>query len=269
MANIHNSQASSKVTWKDIYLFLCIFSYMVCAYGILHFLSFFTDTFHGNWSNFSNAPIYLFMFGIGGSLGKFFWQRREIHASGSRGETIVANSLSDLLPDKYAVYRNVRVHEKMECDFVIVGENGVFLVECKNYNGTLVGDATDNLWTLEKTGQKGGEYSKEIRNPLKQVKRNIGILSQYFKMTDCPAWIEGYVCFPNPKTVSLVSSPLLGNTREIATQIVNYVPRHYLSPRKIEALKDSLEKCILNQPAMSQTEFDALRPGRNNTITKS
>lgn len=259
MANIHNSKASSGVTWKDIYLFLCIFSYMVCAYGILHFLSFATDFANGTWSNFSNIFIYIFMFGIGGNLGKFFWQRREIHASGNRGETLVASSLSDLLPDRYSVYRNVRVHEKMECDFVIVGENGVFLVECKNYNGTLVGDVDDNEWTLEKVGQKGGEYSKQIRNPIKQVKRNISILSKYFKMAGCQAWIEGYVCFPSTKTISLVSSPRIGDTRDIASLIVNYVPRQHLSPRKIELIKDSLEKCILEEPAMTKNEFEVCR----------
>ena len=147
----------------------------------------------------------------------------------------------------------------MECDFVIVGENGVFLVECKNYNGTLVGDADNNEWTLEKIGQKGGEYSKQIRNPIKQVKRNIGILSKYFKMAGCPAWIEGYVCFPSAKTISLVSSPIIGDTRDIASLIVNYVPRNYLSPRKIESIKDSLEKCVLEEPAMTKNEFEECR----------
>ncbi|WP_303839911.1 nuclease-related domain-containing protein [Selenomonas ruminantium] len=259
MANIHNSKVHLGITWKDIYLFLCIFSYMTSAYGFIHFLSFIVDMSNGIRPNFSDMLIYMFMFGIGGQLGKFFWQRREIYASGARGETMVVSSLSNMLPDRYSIYRNVRVHEKMECDFVIVGENGVFLVECKNYNGTLVGDMDDNEWTLEKVGQKGGEYSKKIRNPVKQLKRNVSILSRYFKMEGCSAWIEGYVCFPSTKTISLISSPMIGDTKYIASLIVNYVPKHHLSPRKIEAIKDSLEKCILEHPAMTKNEFEEHR----------
>ena len=193
MANIHNSKVPLGITWKDIYLFLCIFSYMTSAYGFIHFLSFIVDMSNGIRPNFSDMLIYMFMFGIGGQLGKFFWQRREIYASGTRGETMVVSSLSNMLPDRYSIYRNV------------------------------------------------------------------SILSRYFKMAGCSAWIEGYVCFPSTKTISLVSSPMIGDTKYIASLIVNYVPKHYLSPRKIEAIKDSLEKCILEHPAMTKNEFEEHR----------
>ena len=85
--------------------------------------------------------------------------------SGTKGEEETVHFLSTL-PDTYHIFTSVRVHEKMEADAVVVGQNGVFVVESKNYKGELVGTANDKKWTLNKIGRKGGEYSKSVPNRL-------------------------------------------------------------------------------------------------------
>ena len=82
-------------------------------------------------------------------------------ASGLEGEQAAAQVLCRL-PDSYSCYQNLRVFydgKESEMDMVVVGPTGVFIVEVKNQNGTIIGDWDQPYWTQEKIGQKGGQYS--------------------------------------------------------------------------------------------------------------
>ena len=46
-------------------------------------------------------------------------------------------------------------------------------------------------------GEEKKKYIKEIRNPIKQLKREIYLLKEYLKYYGVDLWIEGYVLFVN------------------------------------------------------------------------
>lgn len=99
---------------------------------------------------------------------------REINRSGSQGEHKVQRTLSCLQKpnSQYQVFHNIRLgpdaDHTNEYDTVVIGPNGIFHIETKNYGGerggTILVDSNDN-WLLHK---KSG-YSKIITNPQGQV----------------------------------------------------------------------------------------------------
>ena len=186
----------------------------------------------------------------------YFFSQCSRRCSGSWGEHEALSGLSKELPDQYHLFVNVSVHEKMESDMVVIGPNGVFIVEVKSFNGTLEGSVNDRNWVLHKVGRKGGRYTKTIKNPLRQLKRNIAILSQYLKLERCSAWIDGVVLFPNDNTewCDGVPDKCFEASRDVAQHIVSYEPRRPLSEHLIGKLIASLEKCQEGS-AMTLNEF--------------
>lgn len=100
--------------------------------------------------------------------------QQQIIKSGDRGEHKVQKILSSLDKPKsrYKVYHNIKLGPDLEhtneYDTVVIGPNGIFHIETKNYGGERGGiidiDSNDN-WILHK---KSG-YSKIITNPAGQV----------------------------------------------------------------------------------------------------
>ena len=120
--------------------------------------------------------------------------------AGNRGEAIIFNQLKWLINDRDRVLTNVEViydHKKSELDCVIINENGVFIIEVKNFRGQLYGREEDNLWQKCKVSRRGNFYEDTVRNPVGQVKRHIYLLSHYLKSYGINVWIEGYVIFVN------------------------------------------------------------------------
>ena len=99
--------------------------------------------------------------------------------AGRLGEVLVSDLINDVLNADDHLLTNVRIKadgKETELDNLIINSYGIFIVEVKNYNGTLYGDSDDYEWT-------------------KQVKRQIYILSQFLKQHGYHIWIEGYVFF--------------------------------------------------------------------------
>jgi hypothetical protein len=100
--------------------------------------------------------------------------KKEIMKSGDRGEYKVQAVLRALQKpnSRYQIYHNIKLgpdpEHTNEYDTVIVGPNGIFHIETKNYGGERGGiidiDSRQN-WILHK---KSG-YSKIIANPIGQV----------------------------------------------------------------------------------------------------
>ena len=91
---------------------------------------------------------------------------------------------------------NVKVSfegKNTELDNVIINNRGVFIIEIKNYNSILIGDEDDFEWIKNKYTEAGNFYQKSVKNPIKQIKRQVYILSGYLKAHGFDVWIEEYV----------------------------------------------------------------------------
>jgi len=87
--------------------------------------------------------------------------------SGIKGEQR-SSDIIETLPNGYEVFTSLHIQTKQgnraEYDQIIVGDNGLFVIEVKNHNGNIVGNEEDSTWTQHKVGRKGGEYLKEMKS---------------------------------------------------------------------------------------------------------
>ena len=119
---------------------------------------------------------------IGTSLsdrGSQEYERPEARA-GREGEYIATNIIRKVLRDEDILLTNVDISydgRKAELDNVIINKYGVFIIEVKNYAGTIYGKADDYTWIKSKTDPYGNTFTKTVRNPIKQVNRQVYLLS--------------------------------------------------------------------------------------------
>lgn len=123
-------------------------------------------------------------------------EQREIKSAGDKGEAYFNNMLKSILRDDDVLIRNVCL-QKAEIDSLIINNNGIFIVEVKYYNGRLYGDIDDFEWTKKKISPGGNVFYKQVKNPIKQIKRQTYKLSQFLKENNIRIWISGYAYFIN------------------------------------------------------------------------
>lgn len=117
-------------------------------------------------------------------------------AAGRRGEALTAKIIQNVLREDDKWYTNVVISfdgREAELDNVIVNENGVCIIEVKNYSGRLEGEEDDYEWIKYHTSAGSNTYKKQVRNPISQVKRQIYILANYLRWHGIDVWVEGYV----------------------------------------------------------------------------
>lgn len=124
---------------------------------------------------------------------------------GEKRSKRILNSLSN----KYYLLPNlqIKVDGLMgEMDHVVVGENGIFVIESKNSKGLIKGNDGDREFVQFKTGRNGGQYSKTFYSPIKQVNTHVYKLSQLLKSNGYRQWIQGVVLFTNSEASLNVNS---------------------------------------------------------------
>ncbi len=146
-----------------------------------------------------NLVIYLAAISVIARVIKYIYPKYKIYQSGISGENRASHEL-DKLRDSYEILSNINLDfdgERAEFDFIVIGMNGVFIVENKNYNGTIEGHADSDKWVQKKVGQGGTPYSNTIYNPIFQLKREIYILANYLKANGINVYVTGFVYFSN------------------------------------------------------------------------
>ncbi len=198
------------------------------------------------------AVLLLFTAGISLIPAIYFAYHANIHygkaqalQAGIIGE-IKSVQILDSLTDEYTVLHNVKVdHEgkSSQLDNVVIGPNGIFIVETKNIKGDVTGTDEDKNITIHKIGQEGGRYTSSMYNPAKQVSTHVYRTSNYLKSKGINMWIQGLVFFANPNyRVEVTSSKCKifsdsdnGGARMVDF-IENYVPnRGMYKPELVEA----------------------------------
>lgn len=179
--------------------------------------------------------------------GKTFFQ-------GFMGEFKVLQEFRKLSKE-YHLFVGVRIHERMESDLVVVGPSGVFLVEIKNYVGTIEGTASDRHWIL----RKGRHYTKRLDNPLRQQKRNTFIISQYLRQEGCPVRVESCTLFPNINTIwrDRIPERCYRFTGTLVDNIREQRKKKELPKETIQRAVEALDKCVYGEPPMTEEEFEA------------
>lgn len=131
-----------------------------------------------------------------------FRKRYNILLSGVRGENSTLEVLKKL-PKDYTVITNPVILNrgvKLELDFVVVGKNGVFIVEAKNHRGIISGKTSKPNWKQIKHGKNDKVYEKEITNPVKQSYRQGKRMEEVFRDFDISADVYPVLFFVDSRT---------------------------------------------------------------------
>lgn len=135
------------------------------------------------------------------------YSEQSILASGIAGESLTADLLREL-PKDYTVYQDVVVKydgRESEIDNIVVGSTGVFVIETKNHNGTIIGSYEDKDWLQKKIGRGGTPYESSFYSPVKQVGTHIFRLKNLLKKNDVRVYINGIVYFSNPQADVIIN----------------------------------------------------------------
>jgi len=154
------------------------------------------------------------------------FKRYNIWSLGAEGEKIVALQLKDL-PNDYHVIHDLNLEgSKGNVDHMVIGENGVFLVETKNHRGRII--CENDSWKQEKTGRKGTIYEGVLRNPTSQAKRNAYLINQFVSQNlGKYVWINPIIVFTNKDAELYIqnsSVPVL-RPKNLCEFIKNFQPR--------------------------------------------
>ncbi|MCX7981505.1 MAG: NERD domain-containing protein [Syntrophales bacterium] len=163
-----------------------------------------------------------------------------IKRAGAKGEDSTLNVLATL-PNSYVILNQIELPNPedkkkfTEIDFIVIGPNGIIIIEVKNNKGRIVGSEEERQWTIYKIGRGGSPYTSTMRNPIKQIKRQIWVLSKFLKEQGHEVWIDGVVYFSNPD-----SDVEFSGTPSVPIFIVNHggLTNYILSHRSRHPVKN-------------------------------
>lgn len=111
-------------------------------------------------------------------------QKRQAYAKaqGQKGENEV-NSVLSSLGKNYVLMKSILLPTKSgstELDHVLVSNYGIFVIETKNYSGSVYGDEDSGKWIH--TDRKGNE--RKMYSPIKQNEGHIGTLKRAINLDE-------------------------------------------------------------------------------------
>jgi len=168
-----------------------------------------------------------------------FFSRGGTWSVGAEGEEIVAKHLS-LLGDPYRVIHDVVLpNMRGNIDHIVLGPNGVFVIETKNNNGLI--SCNGDLWMQRKVGQFGTPYLGKIGCPSKQAKRYAIFLRDFIRdKLAINIYVNCIVVFTNQEAILQISNPTVFVLRpnELCEFIKRYISNTLLSDKELEKLKE-------------------------------
>ncbi|MFH1835720.1 MAG: nuclease-related domain-containing protein [Methanobacteriota archaeon] len=173
------------------------------------------------------AQMGLLLIPLSYGLGLYTYRKMVAWTMGATGELRVVEELSKL-DDGYILLNNVVVPPNWgDADHIILGPNGLFVVETKAVGGSV--ECNGDSWSRFKVGGRGFSYPVKIGNPSSQVKRNAKSLkdlvlkhgSEIFQGTVPHIWVHAGVVFTNDDLNLKVENPTVSVLR--LHEVVDYI----------------------------------------------
>lgn len=177
---------------------------------------------------------------VGLKSGGYFSPQR---AAGRYGERVATERIKRILRPNDRLFTNVKLSfegRRAEFDNIIVNEYGVHIIEVKNYSGRLFGSENEQCWQKYHTSRGGKTYVKTVKNPIRQVHRQINILAEYLKSRSVSVWVSGYVLLLNDNS-PVNSRSVLHNISD-ADRALHTRQKSMLSERRIERICSLLSR---------------------------
>lgn len=194
------------------------------------------DNYRDRGIAFLVLALLLFLLGLGSSfvplfliavllliVSFYFFENYQTWSIGAEGEEKVAEYLY-LLNDSYYVIHDVVLPGMIgNIDHIVLGPNGVFVIETKNHRGLIT--CNGDHWTQRKIGRRGTPYLGNIGSPSKQVKKKAVLLNRFIQSHfNVNLYVNGIVVFTNEEADLVLNNPTVIILRpdEICDSIRNY-----------------------------------------------
>lgn len=155
---------------------------------------------------------------------------------GMAGEKQVSKTLREL-DDSYYLLDDVKLSNHGNIDHIVLGPNGIFAIETKNYRGKVT--CEEDEWR---------SFRQQIGSPSKQVKRNALELKKFIEK-HAPAlkfdniWVNSIVVFPNPDVELDLHRPTVPALRmSQLCSFINNTAGYRFSDRELRILGDVILK---------------------------
>lgn len=161
--------------------------------------------------------------------------------AGRQGENYVCDLICQVLKEKDLLFSNVSIEiegKRTELDHIIVNNRGIFIIEVKNYSGSLMGTDNDYEWVKTKISSSGNSYTKIVKNPIKQVNRQVYLLAQFLKYYGVDVWVEGYTFFVQG------NSPVHCKQVLESAQVINHVIHNGVNRNLTNAKVQEIQKLL-------------------------
>lgn len=162
--------------------------------------------------------------------------------AGRYAEELVANILKQSLKDDDYLFTNIEIEfdgRPAELDFVVVNKCGVFIFEVKNYKGELHGTEDDYEWYKEKRTIENNTYAKMVKNPIKQVKRQVYLLANYLDYYGKKVWVDGYAILLHGN--SPVKSDMVISSIDEFNNVIHTHRKNRLTQKDVEDIVNILK----------------------------
>ncbi len=159
--------------------------------------------------------------------------------TGYNGEKKVAKVLKKL--KKYRIINDVPLDNKTNIDHVVVGKNGIFVIETKNIKGKVY--VNGKSWKRIKI--KNGKKLLVKENPINQARRNAYLLARYIKKETGKNYpVKALVVIANnrvKKRIKNSRTPIL-TIKEVNKYIRRYKTRNPISKQEIKEIENAVMK---------------------------
>jgi hypothetical protein len=163
-------------------------------------------------------------------------------AIGAVGEETIAAHLNALGLPYRVIHDVVLPSMRGNIDHVVLGPNGVFVIETKNHNGFIT--CNGDSWTQRKVGQLGTPYLGKIGCPSKQVKRYAITLRDFIRnKMNRDVYVNGVVVFTNREVALRINNPTVGVLRpdRLCQFIKTYSSKEILQDNELRALESAIQ----------------------------
>lgn len=146
-------------------------------------------------------------------------EEKSAEEKGAEGERFVATSeLSRLPPDFFLVFNDIILpvaDGTTQVDHVVIGIHVIFVIETKNYQGSIYGSANSSEWH-----QYLGKKDYPFHNPIHQNYGHVKSLSDTLHLPK--SFFVPIVVFPNQTTLHIDAQVPVLHVYELADYIYNY-----------------------------------------------
>jgi hypothetical protein len=164
----------------------------------------------------------------------FYLRKYHIYSGGWQGEKQVAKLLTSKLNDDYYLLNDLYLRDGGgDIDHIVLGPNGVFVLETKNWSGNI--SCNGDEW--QRVGKKNFSGS-----PSRQVKRNASKIKQIIdnnsNLRMLGVWVEGIVVFTNNHAALHVNNSTVQILKisQLPSYITGYRSSHSISREQLEAI---------------------------------